>query len=636
MRSSPVPSPMNIIIFGKSAQTWPSLFKVCLLPIAAFAVLAVFCWPLASAADAPSNNVIAITKARLFEPSTPGQVVEVELPYMNMRSPRTFKQFKLTAEFTVADSQASALWAVYFLSLYDGGRISINGVPAGDVQTSTDAVTVRHARPYFFQIPPKLIHDGVNQLEVVWSARETLTLVSRIFVAPVELITRDYQQRLFWQNDMAQAALVYALVIAAMLLGIFMLRRNQRSYVLLGLSAIGCAIVVFVFALPPMPSWLYPYWRFVHIAGIALFTQCAWLFLMTQGQPNNRWFPRLCMFWGVLGPTVYIVHFWLYDSSFFRSFEGFWGISSGLMGLYPVAMLGMSALREFSWRKLVFLLATLMAISVGVLDIYFQATGSSQFGNFGYSLQVVSSAWLTALASVLIGDFISSLTEQDNQQRAMTVRLAEQESVLVGLYESNQQNERDRATLEERQRIMQDIHDGLGSQLISSLAMSEKGALTVDQTNVLLRECIDDLRLAIDTMQGNDDQFGVAAGNLRFRMEPRLRAAGIALQWDTSGLPGDNVVPATHTLPLLRIMQETISNALKHAGASQISVRINVADQHLNIEIHDNGRGFDIDNVRMGKGLSGIQKRARSMGAVLSIASNAGTLIRLSLPTART
>ena len=601
-------------------------------------MLLFFSLPAASlAATSPANgneNVILISSADLYELDLPGQPVAaaIELPYLSLRSPRTFKRFKLTAEFTVADSQANALWAVYFLSLYDGGRISINGVPAGNVQTSTETTTFHHVRPYLFQIPPKLLHDGVNQLEVVWASRETLTLISQILVAPAGLLTPKYQQRLFWQNDMAQVALVYALVIAAMLLGIFTLRRNQRSYLLLGLSAIGCAIVVFVYALPPMPYWLFPYWRFIHIAGIALFTQCAWLFLITQGQPGNRWFPKLCIFWGTLGPTVYLLHFWLYDDSFFRSFEGFWGVSSGVMGLYPVTILGMSALRQFSWRKLVFLLATLMAIFVGVMDILFQTFGKSQFGNFGYSLQVVSSAWLTALASVLIGDFIHSLTEQDNQQRAMTQRLAEQESVLVGLYERSQQTERDKATLEERQRIMQDMHDGLGSQLISSLALSERGALTVGQTNLLLRECIDDLRLAIDTMEGHDDQFGVAAGNLRFRMEPRLRAAGIALMWDSSGFTADNVVHASQTLPLLRIMQETISNALKHAEASKIRVLIHVSDHRLIIEIHDDGKGFDPSNVRLGKGLSGIEKRARGLGATLSIAGNAGTSIKVSLP----
>lgn len=633
MRYSSVPSPMTMTmhIFGKSAQTWPSLLKAWLL---LFASLAALCWPLAASADTSSNNVIAITKARLFELGASGQAVEIELPYMHMRSSRSFKRFKLTAEFAVADSQAAELWAVYFLSLYDGGQIIINGVPAGYVQTSTEQVMVRNPRPYIFQIPPRLLTNGSNQLEVQWAARETLTLVSKIFVAPVEVITPVFEQRFFWQNTMAQVALVYALVVAAMLLGIYMLRLNQRSYLLLGLSAIGCAIVVFVFALPPMPSWLYPYWRLVHIAGIALFTQCSWLFLMMQSQPSNRWFPKFCIFWGVLGPAAYLIHFWLYNSSYFRSFELFWGVASGVMGLYPVSILALSVAHQFSWRKLIFFVATLMAISVGVMDIIFQATGSSQFGNLGFSLQIVSPVWLTALASVLVSDFIASLNEQDDQQRVMGLRLNEQQTELARLYKSNRQTERDKATLQERQRIMQDMHDGLGSQLISSLALSERGALTVGQTNLLLRECIDDLRLAIDTMEGQDNQFEVAAGNLRFRMEPRLRAAGILLVWDTSGFTAEDVVHASQTLPLLRIMQETISNALKHAQASKIKVSIRVVDHCLDIEIRDDGKGFDPANIRMGKGLSGIERRARGLGAVLIVAGHAGTCVKVRVPLA--
>ncbi len=596
------------------------------------ASLLIFLTALVFASNSFDTNIITISQAQIIDLDRPDDTTIIDLPSLSLRTPRTFKRFKLVADFSIADTQAAALWAVYFVSLYDGGRISINGMPAGEVPTSTPAVTVRHARPFNFQIPPNLLRNGTNRLEVEWGARETLTLVSRIFVGPMQSITPNYQQRLFWQNDIAQAALVYALVIGIMLLGIYLLRKDQRSYLLLGLSAFGCAIVVFVYSLPAMPHWLYPYWRFIHIAGIALFTQSAWLFLITQSQPNNRWFPKFCVFWGVLGPIVYLIHFWLYDDSFFRSFEGFWGVICGVMGLYPVAILTFSFARQFSWRKLIFLLATLLAIFVGIMDIVLQGSGKSGFGNFGYSLQVVSSAWLTALTSVLITDFIGSLSEQDAQQRVMTQKLNEQQIELSQLYKNNRQNERDKATLEERQRIMQDMHDGLGSQLISSLALSERGALTADQTNLLLRECIDDLRLAIDTMEGNNDQFSLAAGNLRFRMEPRLRAAGITLVWESTGFSDDTGVPSTQTLPLLRIMQETISNSLKHAQASRIEVCVQASKERLVIAIHDNGKGFDLASVRLGKGISGINKRARGLGASLSIVKDSGTRMTLILP----
>jgi signal transduction histidine kinase len=555
------------------------------------------------------------------------------LPSLTVRSPRLFKRYRLNADFTVDNLRSDQLWALYFVSLYDGGSVRINGALLGEVQTSTPETTVRHARPYMMQIPPKILQAGVNRLEVEWGARESLTLVSRVFVGPMSVIAPNFERRLFWQNDMAQVSFVYALVVAVILLGIYSLRRHQRSYLLLGLSAIGCAIVFFVYFLPPMPAGLYPYWRLLHIGGIALFSQCAWLFLILETQPDNRWFPRLCQSWGLLGPFAYLMNFWINDNSFFRTFEGVWGVTAGLIGLYPVGLLLISVVKKRSWRKLVFLLATILAIVVGVLDMLLQSSGASKFGNYGYTLQVVSSVWLTALTSVLISDFIASLSQQDTQRRLMEQRLTQQQSELGKMYESTQQIEREKAALEERQRIMQDIHDGLGSQLITSLALSERGGLSRDQTSLLLRECIDDLRLAIDTMSGNDDQFSVAAGNLRFRMEPRLRAAGITLKWDSASFSDDCVIPAGQTLPLLRIMQEIITNALKHAQAQHLSVSLRSTSSELLIEISDDGVGFDFNQVRKGKGLNGIEKRARGLGAKLTLTSHPKlTTLHLILP----
>jgi signal transduction histidine kinase len=134
-------------------------------------------------------------------------------------------------------------------------------------------------------------------------------------------------------------------------------------------------------------------------------------------------------------------------------------------------------------------------------------------------------------------------------------------------------------------------------------------------------------------MSDTDDQFGMVAGNLRFRMESRLRSAGITLKWDSSGFSDSAIVPASKTLPLLRIMQESITNALKHAQATEIRVVLSSDEQGLHIQISDNGKGFEIASVRLGKGLSGMEKRSRSIGAVLSITSNGiGTSIQLHLP----
>jgi signal transduction histidine kinase len=605
-----------------------------------FCISLIACLWLESAQPAYANDaaldrqLITIAEAKFLELGNPNDGVVLHLPHQEVRSPRIFKRFRLEANFSIPDTQAASLWAVYFVSLYDGGRVSVNGTDVGDVQTSTPETTVRHARPYMFHIPPNLLRNGVNRLELEWGARESLTLVSRIFIGPADAITPHYQSRLFWQNSMALAAFVYATVIATMLLSIYCMRRHQLGYLLMSLDSVGWAIVVFVYVLPAMPAFLYPYWRLLHITGIALFTSCAWLFLIRESQSTSRWFPKLCVFWGLLGPSVYLVNFWINDVSFFRSFEGAWGMAAGLLGVYPLYHLARSIKSRPPWRNLIIIFITALAMAMGIADVVLLSTGSSVFGNLGYSVQVFAPVWFTAIAAVLVGDFVTSLTEQDNQRALMVHKLDEQQSQLTQLHEINQMREREKAALQERQRIMQDIHDGLGSQLITSLAMSERGALSKEQTSLLLRECIDDLRLAIDTMTDTDDQFGVAAGNLRFRMEPRLRAAGIVLRWDSTQFTDTASIPATKTLPLLRIMQEAITNALKHAEASEIKVTLSADAQRLLLRISDDGKGFEPSRVRLGKGLSGMEKRARALGAELSISATHGTTISLTLPLA--
>jgi len=160
--------------------------------------------------------------------------------------------------------------------------------------------------------------------------------------------------------------------------------------------------------------------------------------------------------------------------------------------------------------------------------------------------------------------------------------------------------------------------------------------LDSQQTYELLRSCIDDLRLAIDSSQGTEDSLLLALGNLRFRMQPRLKAAGITLHWDTQALSGSLPLRPHDQLPVLRIVQESLTNALKHAGAKTISLRASQSDRALSLCIEDDGCGFDVDAARAratGKGLNGLDKRARVLGGHLQISSTErGSVVRLVVP----
>lgn len=590
---------------------------------------------------APAVIVIRDVTVRTLDGSLPERAAT--LPSQHVRSPRAFKRFELRGRFEVTETGADPLWGLYIESFSHGGVVHVNGFEVGEVPTSTETTTVWHTRPYLFTFPAQLLHPGTNTFEVAWGARESLTLLTRMYVGPAMALDPPYRNRLFWQNTMAQVAFVHALVIAAILLGIYSFRRHLTHYLSLGVGAIGFSIIVLTYMLPPMPGWLYPYWRATHIGGIALFTTGAWLFLIREASPDSHRFRRFCLLWGALGPLTYLVHFALTDLSFFKTFETAWGGISGIIGLYPVALLIGKLWKQWTWRNFIFVLATLCAIVMGVSDILLQGTAKGVFSSVGYSLQMVSPMWFTALTVVLVMDFADSLIMEDTQRARMKQELERQEQELNALYAANLASDRERTTLQERQRIMQDMHDGLGSHLISSLAMSERGQLSPSQINHLLRDCIDDLRLAIDSYNENNNPFGVALGNLRFRMAPRMKAAGIRLSWQVDDAIDEAGIPSAMTLPLLRVLQESMTNVLKHADATEVQIEVACLRDGLRLAIRDNGIGFDVHTVRRGKGLSGIEKRARTMGATVQIdsrsadpaasaSSNQGTHIVLQVP----
>jgi len=182
---------------------------------------------------------------------------------------------------------------------------------------------------------------------------------------------------------------------------------------------------------------------------------------------------------------------------------------------------------------------------------------------------------------------------------------------------------------------MQDMHDGLGSQLLTSLAAVERGALDSKGMAQVLRDAMDDMRLSIDTLSPGREGLLEALGNLRYRLEPRFRAAGIELKFSYRDLPERLDIAPDSALQILRMLQESLSNVIKHARARQVIVDIALQRDPARfvLAVADDGGGFDPAAPASGRGLSGMRRRAQQIGAALEVTSDArGTRIALSYP----
>ena len=213
-------------------------------------------------------------------------------------------------------------------------------------------------------------------------------------------------------------------------------------------------------------------------------------------------------------------------------------------------------------------------------------------------------------------------------------RLKARELALAESYERLREAERSEILHQERQRLITDMHDGMGSALVSALAVVEKGRPQPGEIARILRECLDDLKLTIDSLEIQRGDLLLLLATLRYRLSPRLSQAGIALQWQADTLPTLDWLTPGHALQILRILQEVFANAIKHSGADTIKVSMGVRGQGCAILVEDNGRGFDPGRgCPGGRGMAHIRYRAARLGARSEwFATPQGTRFELWLP----
>ncbi|MFL9924083.1 sensor histidine kinase [Herbaspirillum lusitanum] len=214
-------------------------------------------------------------------------------------------------------------------------------------------------------------------------------------------------------------------------------------------------------------------------------------------------------------------------------------------------------------------------------------------------------------------------------------RLQQREDELQESYQRLREIEHRQMLSNERQRIMQDMHDGMGSSLLTALLAAERGNLDKSMLADVLRNCIDDLKLTIDSMEPVQTDLLLLLATLRFRLTPRLESAGIRLRWDIDNVPALDWLDPRNALHILRILQEAFANIIKHAQATEIRVATVVRPDHVLVIVTDNGSGFQRahESVRKGKGLNNQMRRAASIGAAVHWDSDdTGTRMTLQLP----
>lgn len=197
---------------------------------------------------------------------------------------------------------------------------------------------------------------------------------------------------------------------------------------------------------------------------------------------------------------------------------------------------------------------------------------------------------------------------------------------------------------QERQRIARDLHDQVGSQLVHAMALVDGRSPAMQPLLQTLEHCLLDLRLLVDSMDGDDDVLSDRLARLRHRIQPVLDHRGITLDWDVT--PADDA-PMPAGLPareLTAIVQEALSNVLQHSAATAVSIRlehVQAGDSDAwRLQVADNGQGLATTKPtghEAGHGIAGMRQRASRAGGLLELLPCAehGLCVQVTLPVRR-
>jgi len=583
--------------------------------------------PTALGQDAVQQIVQA--QARFTFDGAPPETRTVQLPlHWDIAMPGRAGQATLDMAFERPPESAGQLWAVLVPRLGNAWRIEVNGhllQQAGELDVPNHAWSAK--QPARVLIPAALLQS-----------RNTLTIslradigrragLSRISVGPAQAMRAPWTWQQWIRVHVPQAASVLSFLVAGLALLLWWQQReNLYAAAAVGELAWGLRLADSWWEASPL-GW--PIWGLVVLVLFWIWSAAIYLMVRAVWDEARPRLEQMGVATVILaGPPAFALAWWLQLSTpvvvwMLMSMVGWWWL---------VLRLGVDAWREPRWDRWLLVGALTGCMVALTRDIYagrasallFEEPAWSKFAAVGFAILVL------LIVSMRFQRTREALVQLN---RSIQQRIEQRERELHEQHLRVTQLESEKAMTAERARILRDMHDGAGANLIAAIRLVESGTASRSELLQTLGESLDQLRLSVDAMGIPAGDINALLANLRFRLDRRIRAAGLKLVWRADALPTLPWCGSSCMRHIQFILMEAISNAMQHAQATTLTVTaITDDDGAIVIALSDDGRGLDGER---GNGLRSMQERAALIQATLTLEPvHPGLGIRLRLPVA--
>ncbi|MES2530022.1 MAG: ATP-binding protein [Pseudomonadota bacterium] len=590
---------------------------------------------------AGSDAVVTLhtAQATLAPDGATPQAVDLQLPFRwDHRYPGRAGHARyqlLLPALTKGDDTPRAL---LISSLGNQATVSVGGTTVARLGNLGDANHDASKTAQLIRIPAGLLRRDAPTSVVIdtTTQRQRGGGLDLVHYGPETALEARYDSLRRWRNTAAVVYSVSLLLMGGLAAGLWW-RQRDVLYGCFSLAAFSGVVRNLDRAWVDVPvPW--PAWGAIVAIGYAWHIALIARFVLLVLDRNPPWLVRTIHVAMGLGAM-------LAAASFMFAQPVLWTTGLVLLEVTALACLPIVLQEAFGQRRRiawVLVGAGMFAVAAGANDLL-----RVRLGLFGGSDQTLTPhaifVFVVILAGLVVDRYSRSVADHRALNASLRHRLDEQEGQLRTAFDELRRREQEQAVLLERQRIMREIHDGVGSQLVGLLNMVGQPDAKASVLEEHVKLALDEMRMAVDSLQPNHGDLTTVLATLRYRLQPRLEAAGITLAWEVAAMPPIASFNAQVALQLQRILLEAFTNILKHAGATRIAMAalcIEAPEPHVRIVLTDDGRGLgSLQPPRPGegRGMANMKARAHAIGAMLSIAAGpeGGTCVTLEWPYAQ-
>lgn len=599
-------------------------------------------------------------QAKLYAPLTltissgadaEGQTTTItSLPYLFQNSASELRAHRVTFEFPPLEGdKPRPKLALFSPQVIHGGDFYINGHWFFGIPASTPSIRNTWYLPISAPIPADLLlTNQPNRIDIHFHSYQRGFVIPTLSVGPLDIVQEVYGKYMFISNTLAQASNIFCWIVGFFMLSLWFITRSGNLFAYSGGATILWA-TLFTLALTPELNLVYwQHWRFllyISTGGLVLLMS---LFLIEYAEVRLPIYVRALMGGCTLGiPMLFLiwgsqVEYWL---------DIYWTGLVILLYVISIAILLFCRCRHMDAITWVLLGYSIVATLCAYHDYGVQAgpliENHATLLAYGVPSLLLEPIFLThftlpalliIVGAILLRVHANNVIAIESANETLEVELIKREQELELVHAEQRSVIAHNAIAVERNRILQDIHDGLGSRLVNLLLQARTGQIAINNLPIDLQACLEDLRLIVSGQFLGDVSFKDALEDFCQRAARNLRGVGVVLSYEVAHFEPEDLSPQT-TIHLLRIIQEMIANTIKHAQATECKIRVQNSGHELSVRVQDNGIGFDLasDKLPMKRGMLGIHKRIKELNAESIFTSGeTGTCLDLIIKTNKT